>query len=218
MRLSTIAAMAALLLCAGCAGVDLVTAGKPADLGDGVSVVSPVAWARIRNPAATSSLTIDGVGLGEIRYYTGIAPGKPIIDIGTLSNAEIGTYNAAMLPNEIMDLLASNMEKTGCQNVHASNLAPMKFGSVMGFHFDVSYVTKEGLEMRGAALSAQRGGKLDVLLFVAPNEDIMRCASPTPNNCSPPSRRRADREQGRHGNQGCARPGCGASRSRRAVM
>jgi hypothetical protein len=170
MRISTMAAMAALLLCSGCAGVDLVTAGKPADLGDGVSVVPPVAWARIHTPAAGSSLTIDGVGLGEVRYYTGVAPGKPIIDIGALSNAEIGTYSASMLPNEIMDLLASNMEKTGCQNVRASNLAPMKFGSVTGFHFDVSYVTKDGLEMKGEVVAAQRGGKLDVLLYVAPNE------------------------------------------------
>ena len=170
MRIATFAAMAALLLCSGCAGVDLVSAGKPADLGDGVSVVPPVAWARIHNPAAGSSLTIDGVGLGEVRYYTGVMPGKPIIDIGTLSNAEIGTYNASMLPNEIMDLLAANLEKTDCQNVHASNLAPAKFGTATGFRFDVSYLTKDGLEMKGEALAAQRGGKLDVLLYVAPNE------------------------------------------------
>ena len=170
MRLSTCAAFAALLLCSGCAEVDLVTAGKPADLGDGVSVVPPVAWARIHTLAGGSSLTIDGVGLGEVRYYTGIAPGKPIIDIGNLSNAEIGTYKVSMLPNEIMDLLTSNMEKIGCQNARAANLAPMKFGAVTGFRFDVSYLTRDGLEMQGEALAAQRGGKLDVLLYVAPTE------------------------------------------------
>ena len=170
MRLSTSAALAALLLCSGCAGVDLVTAGKSADLGDGVSVVPPIAWARIHSPTGGSSLTIDGVGLGEVRYYTGVAPGKPIIDIGALSNAEIGVYNASMLPNEIMDLLMSNLEKTGCQNARAANLAPMKFGAATGFRFDVSYLTKDGLEMKGEALGAQRGGKLDLLLYVAPAE------------------------------------------------
>lgn len=170
MRASLFPALAGILILAGCAGVDLVAAGKPADLGDGVSVVPTVAWARIHAVSGPSSLTIDGIGLDEVRCYTGIAPGKPIIDISDLSNKEIGVYSTSMLPHDIMELLAANMEKLGDQDVHTSELAPVKFGATEGFRFDLSYLTKEGLEMKGEARAAQRDGKLDVLLFVAPAE------------------------------------------------
>jgi hypothetical protein len=152
------ATLAALLL-AGCAGVDLVEAGKPADLGDGVSVVPTTAWARIHAPGMDPILTIDGIGLG-----------KPIFSVGGVSDKEVGAYTSGMLPNDIMDLLVGNLSKSGNQSIHASNLAPAKFGATTGFRFDVSYVTAMGLDMRGEALVAQRAGKLDVLLFVAPEE------------------------------------------------
>ncbi len=169
-RAAVIIAITSTLLLAGCAGVDLVQAGKPADLGDGITVTPTTAWAKVYGGGAAPLLTIHGVGLGELRYYTGAAPGKPIIDVSSLSKAEIGTYSATMIPNEVMDLLASNLQKSGCQNVRTSDLAPAKFGSANGFKFDLAYVEQGGLEMKGEALIAQRGGKLDVLLFVAPAE------------------------------------------------
>lgn len=161
--------MAALLL-SGCAGVDLVQAGKPADLGNGVSVTPTVAWARVHSPAMDPVLTIDGMGLDEVHYYTGIKPGSPIFEVNGISNKEVGLYQANMLPNDIMDLLVGNLTKAGDQTVRAANLAPAHFGAANGFRFDVAYVTRDGLNMQGEALIAQRGGKLDVLLFVAPEE------------------------------------------------
>jgi hypothetical protein len=132
-KLSILASVGALLLLSGCAGVNLVQAGKPQDLGDGITVTPPVAWAKVVMIGKGPSLTIDGVGLGEVHYYTGIQPGKPIIDIASMSNNEIGKYQATMIPNDVMDLLASNLQKAGCQNVRASDLAPAKFGSANGF-------------------------------------------------------------------------------------
>jgi hypothetical protein len=75
-----------------------------------------------------------------------------------------------MLPNDVMDLLVGTLSKAGEQGVHASHLSPAKFGAVNGFKFALAYVTKDGLDMQGEALIAQRGGKLDVLVFVAPQE------------------------------------------------
>ena len=165
----TLPILAALLL-SGCAGVDLVKAGQPADLGDGISVVPTTAWARVHSPLMDPVLTIDGMGLNEVHYYTGIKPGSPIFSVSGISDKEVGLYTSGMLPNDIMDLLVGNLSKNGDQDVRASNLAPARFGAANGFRFDVAYVTKEGLDMQGEALIAQRGGKLDVLLFVAPQE------------------------------------------------
>src|SRR5437879_4747536 len=94
-----LAPLAALLLLAGCGGVDLVKPGEPADLGDGIAVTPTVAWAKIHEPGEPPIFTIDGIGLGEIRTFTGVAQGKPIIDISGVSNAEIGVYSAKMIPN-----------------------------------------------------------------------------------------------------------------------
>jgi hypothetical protein len=163
-------AMAATLLLTGCTGIDLVEAGKPADLGDGISVVPATAWARIHAPGMDPIFTIDGLGLGELHAYTGIEAGKPIFSVSGVSGKEVGAYTAGMLPNEVMDLLVANMSKAGAQNVRAANLAPAKFGAGNGFRFDLSYVNPNGLDMQGEALIAERAGKLDVLLFVAPQE------------------------------------------------
>jgi hypothetical protein len=169
-RAAILAAMGAFALLTGCAGVNLVEAGKPADLGDGVSVTPPTAWAKVATISGTPFLTIDGVGLGEVHYFTGIAPGSPIFPIPGVSKAEIGTYKANMLPNDVVDLLVASLGKAGNENVKTSDLAPTKFGSANGFKFNLSYVAKDGLEMKGEALIAQRNGKLDVLLFIAPTE------------------------------------------------
>jgi hypothetical protein len=169
-RTRHIGAFTAALLLAGCAGVDLVQAGKPADLGDGISVVPGTAWARVHTPGTDPIFTIDGIGLGELHAYTGIDPGKPIFSVSGVSDKDLAAYTKGMLPNEVMDLLVGNMSKSGAQNVHASNLAPAKFGSGNGFRFDIAYVNANGLDMQGEALIAERTGKLDVLLFVAPQE------------------------------------------------
>ncbi len=169
-RTKHLLALAAALLIAGCTGIDLVQAGKPTDLGDGITVTPGTAWARVHAPGLGPIFTIDGLGLGELHAYTGIEPGKPIFSVSNVSNKEVGAYTKGMLPNEVMDLLVGNMSKAGAQNMRASNLAPAKFGTNNGFRFDLSYVNANGLDMQGEALIAERGGKLDVLLFVAPQE------------------------------------------------
>jgi hypothetical protein len=170
-RVHTYSALVSLLVLTGCGGVDLVSPGKSADLGDGVTVMPTTAWARVhwglgRDPL----LTIDGIGLGELHYYTGVQPGSPIFAVSGVSNKEVGAYDPNMLPNDVMELLVANLTKAGNQNVRASNLSPAKFGSANGFRFDLAFVTSAGLNMRGETLISQRGGKLDLLLYIAPEE------------------------------------------------
>ena len=162
--------LALLTLLSGCAGVDLVTAGQPSDLGDGISVTPTTAWARIRTVNSEPILTIDGIGLGEVRYFTGVKPGDPIFKVQGYTGAQIGAYSATMLPNDVIELFVANLTKAGGQDVQTSGLRPAKFGSVDGFRFDVTFVSRDGLNMRGEVLAAQRGGKLDMLVYTAPDE------------------------------------------------
>jgi len=165
-----IPALLAVTLLSGCAGVDAVSAGKPADLGDGVSVVPTTVWARVHGGALDPLLTIDGIGLGEVRYFTGVKPGDPLFKVAGVPNAEIGGYKPDMLPNDVMELLVANLSKAGAQDVQTAALKPAKFGSRDGFAFNLSFVSKDGLNMRGEALATQRNGKLDMLLYTAPDE------------------------------------------------
>ncbi len=171
-RKLAIPAIMALIMLSGCAGVDLVQAGKPADLGDGVSVTPSTGWAKIHGSFAGSNsiLTIDGIGLDEVRYYMGVKAGQPIYEIAGVPKSQLGVYDAKMLPNDVMELLVANLVKEGAQDVHASALRPAKFGNVDGFLFDLVFNTGEGLNMRGEALAGQRDGKLDLLLYTAPDE------------------------------------------------
>ncbi len=100
--------------------------------------------------------TLDGIGLDELHFYMGIVPGSPLMRVPGKSDAEIGTYAATMLPNDVMDLLASTMEKRGYQAVHASGLTPVSFGSRQGFRFHLAFSSGSGLEMEGTALAIKQ--------------------------------------------------------------
>ena len=103
---------------------------------------------------------LDGAGLDELHFYTGIAPGQPLMKIPGKSAAEIGTYSATMLPNDVMDLLASSLEKYNYQTVRGSGLTPVTIGTHAGFRFNLTFSTASGLEMQGTALAVDRGPRL----------------------------------------------------------
>jgi hypothetical protein len=41
---------------------------------------------------------------------------------------------------------------------------------VTGFRFDLNFTNADGLQFKGVALFAERRGKLDLMLFIAPGE------------------------------------------------
>ena len=84
-----------------------------------------------------------------------------------------------MLPNDVMDLLASTVEKIGYRQVRTSGLAPFPFGAGTGFRFNLDFTTANDLQMKGTALAAQRSGKLDLILFAAPAEYYFGRYEPT---------------------------------------
>jgi hypothetical protein len=156
---------------AACVSFQAVEGGKPVNVGDGITVDSQVAWAHASGGGSSGTVwTIDGFGLNELRFLTAIAPGSPLIAIQGVARSELGTYQTSMLPNDVMDLLSTTLARIGQQQVRSSALRPVPFGSESGFRFDLEFVTRDGLQMKGLVLGAQRRGKLDLIAFTAPAE------------------------------------------------
>jgi hypothetical protein len=167
------------LTLAACAGFQSIDPGKPVDVGDEVSVDSQVQWAKFTGTNSGTLWTIDGFGLDELRFFNGIKSGDPLMQIPGVNRKDMVTYNMTMLPNDVMDLVTSTLGKAGYQQVRSTGLRPAPFGTAAGFRFDLSFATKEGLQMKGAALIAQRRGKLDVVLYLAPAEFYYERYAPT---------------------------------------
>ena len=180
MRIVRAAALVSVLGLAACASYTAIDAAAPVPVGDNVLVSPQINWGKAPFPGFTGELwTEDGMRLDSLMFFTGIAPGKALIDASGVSKTEMKVYQAGMVPDDVMELLSSNFSKLGYQQVHASNLRPAPFGPVGGFRFDLTFSTVDGLNMKGMALAAQRDGKLDLILFIAPTEYYYDHYSPT---------------------------------------
>jgi len=156
---------------AACATYQPVDSASVMNVGGGVSVDPQIAWAKVVRPNTSGALwTVDGLGLDELYFFTDVKAGQPLITLRGEDEKETRLYADDMLPNDVMDLLASTVEKLGYRQVRTSGLAPARFGNTTGFRFNLNFSTSNGLEMKGMAIAAQRNSKLDLILFTAPAE------------------------------------------------
>ncbi|MDE2181654.1 MAG: hypothetical protein KGJ78_01395 [Alphaproteobacteria bacterium] len=172
MKVLRVLALGAALLVAGCAAYTAIDGAKTVSVGDNVSVTPQIAWAQVNNPGLNGTVwTADGVMLDSLMFFTGVAPGQPLIKVSGTSKDDLPRpYQKGMVADDVMDLLVSNFSKIGYQHVRTANLHPARFGSADGFRFEFTFDTQEGLDMKGTAIFAQRGDKLDLILFYAPSE------------------------------------------------
>ncbi|MEI9993995.1 MAG: hypothetical protein WDM91_05345 [Rhizomicrobium sp.] len=171
MKIARAAALAAVLGLAGCASYSAIDGGKPVLVGNNVTVTPQINWGKAPFPGFTGTLwTEDGISLDSLMFFTGIEPGKPLIDVAGVPKNEVKVYQASMVPDDVMELLSANFGKLGYQQIRTSNLRPAAFGAAPGFRFDLTFSSADGLDMKGMAIFAQRGGKLDMILFIAPVE------------------------------------------------
>jgi len=158
-------------LLSGCAAYTAIDANKPVVVGNKVSVMPQIAWAKAASPGVAATLwTADGVALDSLMFFTGIEPGQPLVSVAGVDKKEVLKYRTGMVPDDVMELLASNIEKLGYRQIATANLRPAPFGQAEGFRFDLTCTTSEGLKVKGMAIAAQRSGKLDLVLFLAPDE------------------------------------------------
>jgi hypothetical protein len=171
---------AALLLLYGCA-TPAYTDIHPSEtvaVGDGLTVTPQIEWGKANLTGFSGTLwTVDGAGLDALLFFIGV-PGRPLIETRD-TKADPHVYQANMLPEDVAELTAANFGKLGYQQVKTGNLRPATFGSAKGFRFDMSYTTAAGLQMKAMALACQRNGRLDLIVFTAPQEYYFAHYAPT---------------------------------------
>ena len=90
---------------AACAAYTAVDPSKPVTLSNGVIVEPQVPWATSSSGFAGTVWTIDGLRLNSLRFLTGITPGNPVMTIPGINKKDMITYNATMLPNDVIDMV-----------------------------------------------------------------------------------------------------------------
>jgi len=175
-HLNRLAALTLVLLTAGCAQATLVSADKPVTVGNGVTVMPQRQWNQFS--ADHIVWTADGPNVNSIHFLTGVKAGKPLIHIFGVADKELPVFDAKMLPNDIQDLVVSTIGKQGYQNVRPGNLTPCPFGGGTGFCFDLDFVTRDGLQMKGMTMARKQADTLDLFLFEAPSEYFYGDLSP----------------------------------------
>lgn len=168
-----IAALAATLALSACVSIKNAPPG-PYAAGKGYTVTLGRQWSDITaimlyQAKGVHLLSIDGPLLNRLYITDGIAPGGFMLK-PEAKEQPTPTFRAGMAPNELVEFVADSVTALGYQRVETVNPRPARFGDGVAIRFDLTAKTKEGLDMSGTALVAERGGKAYVILYVAPTE------------------------------------------------
>lgn len=165
-RLSMLLAGLAL---AGCEPFTLVE-DKPITVG-AFSVQPQMAWSSGRtNQSNVDMWTVDGLALNSLIFFSDIKSGEPLMELPNTDKKDTRSYSSTMLPDEVAELVGYYLTHTGSRELKLGPMQPVHLGSQQGFRFDATYVTDGGLKMKAMAIFAQPNGKLDLMLFYAPEE------------------------------------------------
>lgn len=172
---------AAVLALAGCVTVTDAPAGSYA-VGAAYTVTLGREWSDISKampgePTAVHLLSIDGPLLNRLYLTEGLAPGDYLVK-ASQKERPTPTYRAGMSPTEIVEFVADSVSALDYERVETSGLRPGTFSGSPALRFDISAETKDGLQMSGAAEAAEVGGKLYVMLYIAPKEHYFAAGLP----------------------------------------
>lgn len=159
----TVATIAMFTLMTGCAHYTLVEPQRVV-VANAYSVETPIAWNKFRQGHA-EGWTVDGPRLQAIYFYRAIDDGDPVFQVRGDRAKNMPTFDSAMTPLEVKDLVEAALGVLGFQQVETSYFRPEKFGDLAGYRFDLGYVRQSGLEMRGAVLGAQKDNKLFLIIY-----------------------------------------------------
>jgi hypothetical protein len=145
----------------GCARFSLVEPNRTV-IGDKYLVEPQIKWSS-QKTAKYEIWTVDGLGLERVQFVNGIDDNETIFQ-GKKEYEKL-VFKKSMTPSEIMDLLVDSYKADGTRKVEAKNLKPIQFGSFQGFRFDLSYVSKNGLEYDGLVVGSAIDGKLYLISY-----------------------------------------------------
>ena len=128
--------------------------------------VSPILPQRFKKVRV---LSIDGPLLNRVYVARGLAPGEGLIRRRS-KEEPVPAFHADMAPTELVEFVSDSVAAIGYHRVETSGLRPARFGAEDGLRLDLSAQTESGLEMRGSAQMAVIGGRLYLILYLAPAE------------------------------------------------
>lgn len=168
-----LAASAVALSLAGCATVAAAPAG-PFRVGSGYEVALTRDWSDISAVMAGKTkkvrlLSLDGPLLNRLYLTDGLAPGDFLIK-PQAKEKPTPVIRKDMSASERLEFVTDSVAALEYQRVELVGPRPGKIGEASGVRFDVRAQTKEGLDIKGAGVIAERGGKTYVLLYLAPAE------------------------------------------------
>jgi hypothetical protein len=147
-------------------GLYRVSPSYTVTLGRQWSDISAVMYQRPKN---VRLLSIDGPLLNRLYLTDGLAPGDFLVK-PEKKELPTPTYRAGMTPSELSEFVTDSVAALDYERTEVTDLKPAKFGAADAIHIDLKAVTKAGLDMSGTALVAESGGKLYVILYLAPTE------------------------------------------------
>jgi hypothetical protein len=179
--LRTALVAAAFLTLAACAGVTSAPVGA-FQVGQGYQVTLGREWSDISNimtgrPKNVRLLSVDGPLLNRLYLTDGLAPGEFLVKPAR-KERPTPTYRAGMAATELVEFVADSVSALDYERVETSNLRPARFAGADGVRFDISARTTEGLDIAGTATVAELGGKLYVVLYLAPREHYFQASLP----------------------------------------
>jgi hypothetical protein len=170
-------ALALALMTSACVTVTAAPAGayKVSDnyavtLGGSWNDISAIMVAR---PSNVRLLSLDGPLLNRLYLTDGLAAGQFLVK-PLAKELPTPTYRAGMSSTELIEFVTDSVAALDYQRVQTGTIAPGTFAGGEGLRIDLTAKTKEGLDMSGRAAVAERGGRLYVILYLAPTEHYYR--------------------------------------------
>ncbi len=154
-----------LTVLAACAQYSLVEAKKQ-KIGGAFTVEAQIAWSK-HSEGKVEIWTVDGPALEAVRFSKGLDDGDSLFTRPRASGAKVKypIHKTGMTPNDVMELTVDSIARAGAGEVQASKLRPAQFGSVPGFRFELTFLSKSGLEMDGLVAAAVIEDKLYLILY-----------------------------------------------------
>ena len=166
LRLST--GLVALAL-AGCSHVSKIDTG-PVTIKERLRVTVSQPWNQFEHGLAddTPTWTQDGFTVDALRFYVGVADGRPVARAAGGSKTEPAPFRAGMQPADIVKLFEALNTRDG-SSFQLDRLAPADFAGGRGFRWEYSVVRKlDDVPLRGLGYGVVHNGQLFAITYTAP--------------------------------------------------
>lgn len=177
-RVTTIATLtAAAVLLSSCGGIVLAPKGK-FTVGSSYSVGLSRNWSDISKLYAYRAkkvkiLSIDGPGLNRLFVSDALGAADPLMVNpmrGDRKNAPAPRGKANMSYQEQIEFVATSLTTLDYQKVETSAPKPVDLNGTRAVRFDFTAKTPEGLNIKGIAQAASKGGLSYYVVYLAPAE------------------------------------------------